>query len=140
MLQLIPNTKAQNVIAKDILAKAAKALLDKENITTPYGTVIQGRCIAMKMSKGKNEYLQNSFYAKICKLEISYHNYGMVRSGKFLLFFKDSRQGLKLEIEEKGSTSNIFWGTQTTPENYRDTKGIGIPVLAFCEPLLNKKV
>lgn len=135
LLFVAMNTKAQEVNAKDILVLAAKATLDRENIATAEGTGIQGSFTAVKTLKEQNEDLRTGFYAGILELKVSGDNYGTLRSGRFNLFFKNSRQGLKLYMEENGRISNIFGVTQTTPENYKETRSTGKPALAFPEPV-----
>lgn len=135
LLFVAMNAKAQEVNAKDILVQAAKATLDKENIATAEGTGIQGSFTPVKMLKEQNEDLRTGFYAGILELKVSGDNYGTLRSGKFNLFFKNSRQGLKLYMEENGRIGNVFGVTQTTPENYKETRSNGKPALAFPEPV-----
>jgi hypothetical protein len=127
------NAIAQDVTAKDILAQAAKATLDKENIATARGTGIKGKFTAV--SGEQNEDLQSGFYAGILELEVTGDNHGPLKSGTFNLFFKNGKQGLKLYMEENGSISNIFEVTQTAPKNYKATRSSGKPELAFLEQL-----
>jgi hypothetical protein len=133
------NAKAQDVTAKDILALAAKATLDKENIATARGTGIQGSFTAVKMPRERMEDLRAGFYAGILELEVTGDNYGALKSGKYNLFFKNSRQGLKAYLEENGSIKNVFNVSQTTPENVSDTRSTGKPELVFPEQVSNAK-
>ena len=135
LLFVTTNAKAQDVTAKEILTQASKATLDKENIATASGTGIQGSFTAVKMLKEENEDLRTGFYAGVLELDVSGDNYGTLKSGKYNLFFKNSRQGLKAYLEENGSINNIFVVTQTTPENYKDTRSSGKPELYFPEPI-----
>jgi hypothetical protein len=128
------NAKAQEVTVEDILTQAAKATLDKENIATASGTGIEGSFTAVKMLKGQNEDLRSGFYAGILELKVSGDNYGPLKSGKYNLFFKNDREGLKAYLEENDSINNIFVVTQTTPINYKDTRSSGKPELYFPEP------
>ncbi len=130
---LATSVKAQEVTAKNILSKAATATLDTENIATAIGTGIEGKYTAVKMSKGQTEDFRSGFYAGILELQVSNDN-GTLRSGKFNLFFKDSRGGSKLYLEEKGRISNVFAATSTPPENYKDSPITGKPQLDFLEP------
>ena len=128
---IFTDAKAQEVTAKDIADQAAKAVLDKENIATASAAGIKGTLTTVKMSAGQKEDLKKGFYAGILELEVK--SYGNLKSGKFNMFFKDGRQGLRLYLEEKGTISGIFEVRQTTPENYKETSSGDKPLLAFPE-------
>ncbi len=135
---IFTDARAQDVTAKEITDQAAKAVLDQDNIATANAAGIKGTLTAVKMSGGQKEDFKKGFYAGILELEVK-GDYGNLKSGKFNLFFKDGGQGLKLYLEEKGMISGVFEVTQTTPENYQETKTGDKPMLDFPQPPAEEK-
>ncbi|MBX7175001.1 MAG: hypothetical protein K1X72_28750 [Pyrinomonadaceae bacterium] len=136
---VVTNIYAQDQVAKEILAQAAKAVLDKENIANASATDIKGKLTAVKIEKGQNADLQNGFYAGILELDVK-GDFGKLKSGKFNLFFKSDGQNLNLYLEEKGKISVILEAMTKSPEGLKDTKSGSKPELAFLEVSVDDKL
>lgn len=132
LMLVVTNINAQDLIAKEILAQAAKANFDKENIASAGWTDIKGKFTAVKIEKGQNADLQKGFYAGILELEVK-GDYGKLKSGKFNLFFKSAGQNLNLYLEEKGKINTILDVTTKLPEGLKEGKSSSNPELAFLE-------
>ena len=139
LILVVTNINAQDQVAKEILAQAAKGNFDKENIASANWTDIKGKFTAVKMAKGENQDLQNGFYAGILELDVK-GDFGKLKSGKFNLFFKSDNQNLNLYLEEKGKINSILEAMTKAPEGLKDAKSSSKPELAFLETSVDDKL
>lgn len=122
---------------KTIAEMARKANYD--NSFSAQGVGIKGKFTPTKESLEEKSNFSNGLFLGNLELEVNNKEYDRVRSGKFNLFLRSEKEGLRLYLEEKEKIAAVLEVFEETPETNTKSKTNDKSLLAFPLPEVTKK-
>jgi hypothetical protein len=102
------------------------------------GVGITGKFTPAKAASGQPGNISNGILLGLLELDVVNQEYDQVKSGKFDLFMRKEKSGLRLYFEEKEQIALKLDVLDKTPENYAEPKNDDKSLLAFPMPLEDK--